>query len=397
MCCVFFGIVKLSLFFCNHSLNSYSSLVFYFFGRMTRVILCEVIVDKAEKALVDQRMDELHELVWTYGWLTVAHVVQQRTVPDYRYFVGKGKLEEIKTMMHELDAQLLIIGNIMKPSQIYQVNEYLRKDGFQARDRVDLILKIFDRHATSMEARLQIELAAIKHMWPRIFGMGMELSRQGWGKGNVRGIGETNTERMRRHLAERKANIVKQLRGYEQVRATHRSARKKHALPTIWLIGYTNAGKSTLMNALTHKGVLVENKLFATLWTSVGKLWIEQHDGYGKEFLINDTIGFIRELPPDLIDAFRSTLEDSVEADLLLHLIDASDDLVDDKIHVVNNILDTIWAKQPRVLVFNKIDRLTKKQRSVLKKTYGKNALYLSAVSGEGIEELKEKIGGMVS
>ncbi len=363
---------------------------------MTRVILCEVITDVANKFLIDQRMEELHELVWTYGWLTVAEVVQQRAAPDYQYYIGKGKLEEIKVMMRELGAQILIIGNIMKPSQIYKLNESLRKDGFHARDRVDLILKIFDRHATSMEARLQIELAAIKHMWPRIFGMGMELSRQGWGKGNVRGIWETNTERMRRHLAERKAHIVRQLRQYEQVRATHRAARQKRDLATVGLVGYTNAGKSTLMNALTHKGVLVENKLFATLGTSVGKVWIERQDGTWKEVLINDTIWFIRDLPPDLIDAFRSTLEDSIEADLLLHVIDASDPLLEDKIDVVHSILDEIGAEQPRVLVFNKIDRLTKKELSVLKKTYGKMALYLSAVSGEGVEKLKELLKKMI-
>ena len=313
---------------------------------MTRVILCEVITNVANKFLIDQRMEELHELVWTYGWLTVAEVVQQRATPDYKYYVGKGKLEEIRAMMLELWATILIIGNIMKPSQIYQVNEYLRKDGVQARDRVDLILKIFDRHATSMEARLQIELAAIKHMWPRIFGMGMEMSRQWGGKWNVRGLGETNTERMRRHLAERKAYIVKSLRQYEQVRATHRAARQKRDLVTIGLVGYTNAGKSTLMNALTHKGVLVEDKLFATLWTSVGKLWIEQQDGQGKEVLINDTIWFIRDLPPDLISAFRSTLEDSIEADLLLHLIDSRQD----QRSQCNSRWDRSWtAESPRL------------------------------------------------
>ena len=146
------------------------------------------------------------------------------------------------------------------------------------------------------------------------------------------------------------------------------------------------------MNALTHKGVLVENKLFATLWTSVGKVWIWKEDGSWKEILINDTIWFIRDLPPDLISAFKSTLEDSIEAHVLFHVIDSSDPLIEDKISVVNTILDDIWAKQQRVLVFNKTDRLKKKDLAVLKKTYGKDALYISAVSGDGIEELKRSL-----
>lgn len=234
----------------------------------------------------------------------------------------------------------------------------------KAWDRVDLILKIFALHADSPESRLQIELASIKHMGPRIFGMGMELSRQGGGsKGGAsgaRGIGETNTEIMKRHLREKAEDIKERLKVYEKVREQHRKHRKRMGLPTVGIVGYTNAGKSTLMNALTHKGVIAENKLFATLGTSVGKMYVPPDDpescDRGEEVLVNDTIGFIRDLPPDLIAAFSSTLEDSIESDLLLHVIDAADPKVFEKVAVVNETLEKIGAKQRRIFVFNKID-----------------------------------------
>lgn len=234
-----------------------------------KVFLAEVITDVPNKLLMHQRMEELQQLVSTYGGLTVTEIIQQRAVPDYTYYIGSGKLEEIRQLMLQTGAKILIVGNILKPRQIYNITEYLRKDGLQAWDRVDLILNIFDRHAISMEARLQVELAAIQHMGPRIFGMGMELSRQGGGSTTARGLGETNTERMRRHLATKKDQIIKKLKQYEQVRATHRQARKRNKTPTVGLVGYTNAGKSSLMHALTNKDVLIENKLFATLGTNV--------------------------------------------------------------------------------------------------------------------------------
>lgn len=361
-----------------------------------KIFLIEVINHRTSKELVQQRMEELQQLVDTYGGLTVVQIIQQRATPDYRTYVGHGKIEEIIPQMKASWADLLIVGNILKPQQIYNLNELLRKDELQAWDRVDLILKIFERHATSSESRLQIELAAIKHMWPRIFGMGMELSRQWGGKWNVRGIGETNTEIMRRHLSIRKQQIAKELEKYEHVREIHRQSRKRSELPTIGLVGYTNAWKSSVMNALTKKWVLVEDKLFATLGTDVGELYIASPDPSARwrTLLINDTIGFMRDLPPDLIQAFRSTLEDSVYADVLLHVVDASDPLVEDKIRVVDDILDSIWASQKRILVFNKIDRFPPEKRA-REVTYLQHLaderpyLLISAVSGEWMEELK--------
>ncbi|PID83973.1 GTPase HflX, partial [Candidatus Gracilibacteria bacterium] len=210
------------------------------------------------------------------------------------------------------------------------------------------------------EAKLQIELASIKHMGPRIFDMGMELGKQA-GKGR----GETNTQIMKRHLQRREKAIKKELEHFSKVRKEHRKSRSRKGLATIGVVGYTNAGKSTLTNALTNKGVLAEDKLFATLGTSVGKMWIapssldEGKYCPGKEFLINDTIGFIRDLPPELIDAFTSTLEDSIEADILLHTVDACDPKLEEKIEVVDEILERIGATQKKIYVFNKIDGIS--------------------------------------
>ena len=193
-------------------------------------------------------------------------------------------------------------------------------------------------------------------MWPRIYDMWMELWKQSW-----KWKWETNTEIMKRHLQRRELSIREELEHYAKVRAEHRKNRNRKWLNTIWVVGYTNAWKSTLTNSLTKKWVLAEDKLFATLWTSVWKMWIpwnKSNNFRWKEYLVNDTIWFIRDLPPELIDAFTSTLEDSIEADLLLHTIDASDPKIKEKIKVVDDILENIWATQKKIYVFNKIDEV---------------------------------------
>jgi GTP-binding protein HflX len=364
-----------------------------------------IIIDIAPPWLTEEelrhRMDELESLVSTYGWVTIIKRVQKKTSPDYRTFIWSGKLDEIMTEWDELGAELLIIGNIMKPAQVWNVNEYLRnaKSKIQAWDRVDLILKIFALHAISPESKLQIELAAIKHMWPRIYWMGMELSRQGGGSKNAKWQWETNTEIMKRHLREKVEEIHEKLKIYERTRALHRERRKRKWLKTIGIVGYTNAGKSSLFNTLTRKWVLAEDKLFATLGTSVGKIWIEntlsQENWYQwTELLLNDTIWFIRDLPPDLIAAFTSTLEDSIESDILLHVIDAWDTWCEEKITIVDNTLKQIWANQPRWYVFNKIDTLKSEEVEQLKEKFRDlNPIFLSAHSGAWIKELREKLG----
>lgn len=370
-------------------------------GPELKVFLVDIVPPTFPADLIEHRMQELESLVTTYQWIVVVKTIQKRMTPDYRLYIGKGKLEEIKDEMKLVGANLLVIGNILKPAQVFNISEILRKDNIQIWDRVDLILKIFERHASSTEARLQIELAAIKHMWPRIFGMGMELSRQGasgsgGGSGASRGLGETNTERMRRHLKEKQIALKKKLEEYKHTRALHRQARTRQGLPTVGIVGYTNAGKSRLMHALTSKDILVENKLFATLGTAVGKMYVAPRDenvSVGREILINDTIGFIRDLPPDLIEAFSSTLEDSVYSDLLLHVIDSSDEYIDEKMEVVDSILSEIWATQPKLYIFNKIDLISDEKLASLHEKYADlSPVFISADIWTGITELKRII-----
>ena len=384
-----------------------------------RVFVADILPKDLEiRENMKDRMVELENLVNTYGGVVIVKHIQNKSVPDYNTFIGEGRLDEIIEEMVEKNSNILILWNILKPSQIYKVNEKLKPIWAKAWDRVDLILKIFERNALSKEAKLQIELASIKHMWPRIFDMGMELGRQWW-----KGQWETNTEIMKRHLQKREIAIKKELDVFSKVRIQHRQSRAKKWMQTVWVVGYTNAWKSTITNLLTRKWVLAEDKLFATLWTSVWKMFIPatyEPDTYkyikAKEVLINDTIWFIRELPPKLIEAFKSTLEDSIESDLLLHVVDCSDPKVDIKLKVVDEILENIWANQRKIYVFNKIDCLDieeyidetyeylddkkvfiekkyKNKIEYLKQKYSKlNNIFISAKENTGLEELKKLI-----
>ena len=344
------------------------------------------------------RIAELEKLVSTYRGIVVLQTLQKRDEPDYQTYVGKGKLAEVLDLATTLEADVLIIGNIMKPRQIYAIVQEIekRKLKLQIWDRVDLILKIFQLHATTPEAKLQIQLASIKHMWPRIFGMGMELDRQGGWVGTS-GIGETNTEIMRRHLRELERKTREKIDHYRKVRVQNRNARKRNNAMTVGIVGYTNAGKSTLMNVLTDRQVLEKNELFATLGTTVGKLKLPQAAYIDKDgqftsrtdILIYDTIGFIRDLPPELIDAFSSTLEESLSCDLLLEVVDAGDPHWLERISVTDSILAKIGSTQERWYVFNQSDRLSKKDLTALKKlTKSYKPLFLSAKTGEAVGEL---------
>lgn len=356
-----------------------------------KVFLADIVPpDVVEKNKMQDRMLELENLVTTFWGVVILEHIQKRSLPDYKTYIGGWKLEEIMHEMHQQWANLLVLWNILKPHQMFNLNEQLKTIGAVAWDRVDLILKIFEKNAKTEETKLQIELAAIKHMWPRIFNMGMELGKQWW-----KGSWETNTEIMKRHLATREKEIRKKLEWYSKVRETHRQGRKRKGFMTVGIVGYTNAWKSTLLNALTNKWVLSEDKLFATLGTSVWKLWIApKHQNEweyvkGTEVLLSDTIGFIRELPPELVDAFASTLEDSIESDILFHVVDAWDPKIGEKIKVVDTILDRIWASQEKVYIFNKIDTLDGHKLIEVKKRFAYlKPIYISVHKREWFDQV---------
>lgn len=353
-------------------------------------ILVDVIPSDMSKEISGLRLSELESLVKTYGNIAVTKVIQKKGMPDYKTYIGSGKLNEIleqnRLAEKKNKANLLILNNILKPQQVYNLEEICKKDGIEVWDRIDLILKIFDKHAKSVEAKLQIELAAIKHMGPRIYGMGLELTRQGGGIG-TRGLGETNLQIMKRHLRKKEQKIKEKLEHYDLVQENHRQQRRKKDLKTVSFVGYTNAGKSSLLKALTKKDVYIADKLFATLESSVGQLYLPKS---GKITLLSDTIGFIQDLPPDLIEAFKSTLREIIDADLLLHVIDISDPLYESKILVVEDILSELGISQKaKIYVFNKIDMAKDLNIENLKDHFsGFSPVFVSALTKEGFSNL---------
>ena len=319
-----------------------------------KAILVDVIPLDASAEEERLRMNELENLVETFGGVVVIKKIQKRGVPEYSTYIGKGKVNELAEEGMEKGAELVVVNNLLKPRQIYNLNEKFKDAKMKAWDRVDLILKIFDKHAQSTEAKLQIQLASIKHMGPRIYNMGIELSRQAGAVGLRAGQGESNTEMMKRYLAKQEQSIRKKLKHYEVVHEGHRNRRRRRNLKTMAIVGYTNAGKSSLLNALTKKGAYVADQLFATLDTRVGNLYLPE---LRKEVLVSDTIGFIQDLPPELIEAFKSTLLEAIESDFLLHVIDITDEQIEMKIEVVEEILRQLGVgDKPKIYVFNKMD-----------------------------------------
>ncbi len=331
---------------------------------------------------------ELAELAKTAGANLVGQMTQRRAVPDARYYIGSGSARELAQKVQAAHADLVIFDDELSPSQIRNLEDTL---GVRVIDRTALILDIFAGQAKSREGRLQVELAQQKYRLPRLMGRGIEMSRLGGGIG-TRGPGETKLESDRRHIRRKIHTLEAQLKEVGQRRELLRKERKKKDLPVIAVVGYTNAGKSTLVNSLCNSDVFVEDELFATLDPSVRKMVSNEN----RDFLLVDTVGFIRKLPHDLVEAFKSTLEEAVYADLLLHVVDVSAADYEDCIQVVERILAEIGAgNRPRYLVLNKIDRLDGEQgpsvHPDLRRGYGR-VIPVSAVSGAGLEELRGEI-----
>jgi GTP-binding protein HflX len=359
-----------------------------------RFVLLDVIPPNITKLEADKNLQELISLVDTFGGATIVRVIQRRDRPDSSTFIGSGKAEELVQIVKDEKIDGVVLNGIVKPGQIFNLEKMIWPVNHLIRvwDRVDLILNIFDKHAHTAEAKLQIELARMRHMGPRMFGLGgNELSRQGGGIG-TRGAGETNTEQMKRHWRDEMKNVETKLLKLRKDRERQLNHRREIGYKTVSIVGYTNAGKSTLFNTLTGKKKLAENVLFATLDSSVGKIYLPSVQ---KEILTSDTIGFIQNLPAKLVEAFRSTLMESINADLLLHVIDASDAKMQEKISVVEDTLEDLKIQdKPRIYVFNKIDVDPNWNREDIFKFYGQySPQFISAKTGDGIDTLKKEIG----
>jgi GTPase len=333
----------------------------------------------------EDELGELRELARTAGVEPVAETIQRRTRPDPRRYVGKGKLEELKAAYADHDAEVLLVDDELDP-----VQQRALEDALSARvvDRTQLILDIFAQHATSAEGKLQVELAQLEYNLPRMRGMWKHLERLGGGVG-TRGPGESQLESDRRMANRRITLLRRRLREVGGHRATRRKARTRSETPTVALAGYTNVGKSTLLNALTGAEVSVENRLFETLDPTT-----RTFEHLGKRYLVTDTVGFIRRLPTQLVEGFASTLEETLVADLVLHVVDGSlpEEVLAGQVGSVETVLTEIGAGEiPVELVVNKVDRLDLRDRRRVANRFP-GALEISAATGEGIDELKARI-----
>ena len=350
--------------------------------------------DDEEKALLIG--EEFESLIQTLGGVVVDRLMQKIAFPDRHTFIGKGKIGEIIHLVKEKEIDVVILNAAVKPGQVHNIKVELEKSLLKTEvwDRVDLILHIFEKHANTTEAKLQIDLARMRYMGPRIYGMGHIMSNQGGGIG-TRGIGETNTELMKRHWRDQMKSVTDQLDKISKSRKQQLEQRKRAGFRTVSIVGYTNAGKSSLFNLLTKKNVLAENALFATLDSSVGKLYLPELQ---QEVLLTDTIGFIRDLPPKLIDAFKSTLMESLHADVLLHVVDASDVEVEEKMKVVEKVLGELGrGTEDVVYVFNKADKLEGSRKAEVADRYKElQPVFVSVKEEKGVPELLAAITSLL-
>ncbi|HUP74716.1 MAG TPA: GTPase HflX [Acidimicrobiales bacterium] len=351
-----------------------------------RIVLVGVTVPPNRVDDVERSLDELALLIDTAGADTVGRVNQRRDAPDPATYVGKGKAQEIRDLSEEVDSDTVVFDDELTPAQQFNLEKLL---GRTAIDRTAVILDIFAQNAHSQEGKAQVELAQLRYRLPRIRGSGARLSQQA-GRIGTRGPGETQLEIDRRRIQRRIHKLEDDLEHVRRHRSTQSKARRRSANRSVSIVGYTNAGKSTLLNRLTNAGVLVENRLFATLDATTRRLQLPG----GETVFVSDTVGFVNKLPHQLVEAFKSTLDVVVDADLLVHVVDGSGPDPEANIDVVRSVLTEIGAGTvPELLVFNKVDT-SDEPRRLADKFPGSVAV--SAMTGVGIDELMLAIGDRV-
>ena len=333
-----------------------------------------------QQTATDETLEELEALLETAGGFCTGKILQNRHAPDAHSFIGEGKAQEVKMLVEFTESTMVVFDNELSPGHIRALEEIL---GVTVLDRSALILDIFAQRAKTREGRLQVELAQYKYLLPRLSGMGKSLSRQGGGIG-TRGPGETKLESDRRHIRERIARLQSELEQVRQVRGVQRERRMKNSVPVVAIVGYTNAGKSTLLNKLTDAGIPANNRLFDTLDTTSRQLTVSDN----LDVILSDTVGFIAKLPHHLVDAFRATLEELEYADLLLHVIDSADSNRAEHIAVVDGLIAKLAKPGTKVLqCYNKAELVSTEDIPV-----GEDIVKISAKEGYGMDTLLKAI-----